>query len=261
MEFSVGDVLSRSALVLKRRGPQFFGVGLIVMLPVLALMFVLREHFDVQRDFQPPPPGGPDATDRALDALLDLYTHMAIWNGSITLTEQLLTPILTAMVVFGSFRMLRGQDDRVRDAVDVVVRNLPRLIAVSIVYSLIVTIGTLLCCLPGIFAIIAMFVAVPAAVVERVGPVAAIRRSWTLVKPRFWPVVLVGLVLFAVIMGTGIVAGIFAQFAPTPVAIVVMWLARAVGLVFSSVASSVVYHDLRASSEGLLDEDYDAIFG
>ena len=58
--------------------------------------------------------------------------------------------------------------------------------------------GLIFCLVPGVWLFISWSVTVPALVVEHLGPVAAIQRSYRLVRRRFWPVF--GVVLLSVLL-------------------------------------------------------------
>ncbi len=63
-----------------------------------------------------------------------------------------------------------------------------RLIAVTLLVTLGVTGGALLCVVPGVILLVFWVVAAPAVVLERCGPVTAMRRSWRLVRGSWWRV-------------------------------------------------------------------------
>ncbi len=90
-------------------------------------------------------------------------------------------------------------------------------------------IGLLLCIVPGVWLWTSWYVAIPALLVERTGPVAALTRSFQLVKQRFWPV-----------LGVGVLAFVIAQ-------VVVQLLGLVVGLV------AVVPSAMRMAETGVID--------
>ena len=117
----------------------------------------------------------------------------------------------------------------------------------------------LLLCLVGVLIPMTLFlVTTPAVMVEEAGPIQAMARSVTLVRPRFWPV-----------MGIGIVSGLLASFLgnilAAPFSILALavgyrwgWIAVAVGGVlpalvttpFVAIVATLVYFDLRIRNEG-----------
>jgi len=112
---------------------------------------------------------------------------------------------------------------------------------------------------PVLLAISALSVAVaPAIMVEDLGPVAGVRRSWGLVRRRFWAVL--GISLLAGLI-TSLVAAALA-FVPSVVALFFGleygWIVLAAGSILASlistpivaIAATLIYFDLRIRTEG-----------
>ena len=136
-------------------------------------------------------------------------------------------------------------------------RFLP-LLAVFFFTLLLKGVGLLLC-LVGVLVPITLFlVTTPVVMVEEAGPIQAMARSVTLVRPRFWPV-----------MGIAVVSGLLASFLgnilATPFSFAALavgyrwgWILVAIGGVlpalittpFVSIVATLVYFDLRIRNEG-----------
>ncbi|HWH35688.1 MAG TPA: hypothetical protein VNT56_10280, partial [Acidimicrobiales bacterium] len=112
---------------------------------------------------------------------------------------------------------------------------------------------------PALVAVSALSVAVaPAIVVEGLGPVSGVRRSWSLVRRRFWAVL--GISLLAGLITT-LVAGALG-FVPSVAALVLGleygWIVLAAGGILASlvsepivaIAATLIYFDLRIRTEG-----------
>ena len=112
---------------------------------------------------------------------------------------------------------------------------------------------------PLLLAVSALSVAVaPAIVVEELGPVAGVRRSWGLVRRRFWPVLgislLAGLISFLVAGALGFVPSFVALFFGLEYG----WVILAAGGILASlvsepivaIAATLIYFDLRIRTEG-----------
>ncbi|MGH9183466.1 MAG: DUF7544 domain-containing protein [Acidimicrobiales bacterium] len=108
-------------------------------------------------------------------------------------------------------------------------------------------------------AVMALSVAVaPAVVVEDLGPIAGVRRSWRLMRPRFWPVL--GIALLAGFVAT--VLGQVLGFIPSTVALLVGldlgWVLLAVGGILTALVTTPIvaivatlqYFDARIRTEG-----------
>ena len=112
---------------------------------------------------------------------------------------------------------------------------------------------------PLLLAVSALSVAVaPAIVVEELGPFAGVRRSWGLVRRRFWAVL--GISLLAGLI-TSLVAGALG-FVPSVIALFFGleygWIVLAAGGILASlvsepivaIAATLIYFDLRIRTEG-----------
>jgi hypothetical protein len=132
------------------------------------------------------------------------------------------------------------------------------LLAVFFCTLLLKLVGLLLCLVGALVAMTFFLVTTPAVMVEEAGPIQAMARSLTLVRPRFWPV-----------MGIGIVSGLLATFLgnvlATPFALAALaigyrwgWILVAIGGIvpalvttpFVAIVATLVYFDLRIRNEG-----------
>jgi hypothetical protein len=139
-------------------------------------------------------------------------------------------------------------------------RRLPALVGVSILGTLLATVGLIFCIVPGVYLWVAFFVAVPALLVEGVGPITSLGRSRRLVKGRWWPMFGVALVgYFLVFLVSGVVSGLVLGVAAvgshgTVVGFVLATLSTTVGSMLTTPAvaafATVAYIDLRVRHEG-----------
>ncbi|MGH8898709.1 MAG: hypothetical protein ACRDZ4_17240 [Egibacteraceae bacterium] len=112
----------------------------------------------------------------------------------------------------------------------------------------------------GVVIVSSLYVAVaPAVVTEGIGPVAAMRRSWRLRRPRLWPTVGVVLVtwlftgVISLIVGvvtSGIAAGLGGPFAWVLTGIGGL-LGQLVGIPLGAIVATLLYFDGRIRQEGL----------
>jgi hypothetical protein len=140
-------------------------------------------------------------------------------------------------------------------------RRLHSLLWVTVIYSIGVGIGLLLCILPGIFLAVAWVVAIPALLTEGRKGFGAVGRSYSLVKGRWWP-------SFALMLVGVLIAGFvsyavqFLAFAPVftgdgddPVLLLAAnaigsTLAAALWTPLIAAFATVLYFDLRVRKEG-----------
>ncbi len=146
------------------------------------------------------------------------------------------------------------------DSMGAVTARLGVVIATSLLYTLGLIGGFILCVVPGIFLSVAWVATTPALMLERLSPTASLRRSFELVRGRWWPAF--GLqILLAIITGilsavitlpiTAIVLSDGVQTAGD--AIVQVFIQTVALLLFaplSAVAAVVLYFDLRVRKEG-----------
>jgi hypothetical protein len=154
-----------------------------------------------------------------------------------------------------------GERPTWRTSLGYALRRLHSLLWVTVIYSIGVGIGFLLCILPGIYLAVAWVVAIPALLTERRKGFGAIGRSYSLVQGRWWP-------SFALMLVGVLIAGFisyavqFLAFAPAftggaddPV---LLLAANAVGSTLSAALwtpliaafATVLYFDLRVRKEG-----------
>lgn len=256
--FDMGRVFSDSFRILARQGPLFFAMTVTVLSPVLVVMLLLRRYFVATQNPPQFVPG--DDLDEIQAAMLDFYANMGIFNGSVTGLETMLTPVAAAFIVLGTFRSLRGREFSAAESLSEGLQHLIPLAAFGFMYLLGLTFGILLCCLPGLFLAVAWIVASPAMVVESLGPIAGMRRSWNLVRPRFWWCVLTGFLLWLVVAAPAIAIGFVSTVLdPTPT-LIVMWTVRVITVTFTAITSCVLYDELRRVSPGDSVDEYAEIF-
>ena len=113
--------------------------------------------------------------------------------------------------------------------------------------------------LPWMVAAMALSVAVaPAVVVEHLGPVAATRRSWSLVRRRFWPVLGVALLAGLVANLLGQVLGFIPSIAGLLIGTESGWALIAIGSILTAlvtqpivaIVATLQYFDARIRFEG-----------
>lgn len=123
-------------------------------------------------------------------------------------------------------------------------------------------IGILLCIVPGIILFVRWNFANQAVVVERAGPLAAIKRSYWLTAGRFWPllaIIMLSLILAGIVSSviTGILGVIVVaitdsnRLATAATGFVTGVIASGLTLPFSAAVSVITYLDLRVRREGL----------
>lgn len=137
--------------------------------------------------------------------------------------------------------------------------------AVSFRVGIWLLLGTLLLVVPGIVWYCALFVAVPAVVVEsKLGSSAdALQRSRDLTRGDRWGIFAVAAVSFVLAVAiTVAVAALlaFAEALPPPIVMVLANAVVALASTFGAITAAVAYHDLRVVKEGAATEDLARVF-
>ena len=249
---SVGDVLDGAFKLLKANVRTIFLVVASITVPVqLASAFLLREQvspgiLNILRD-------PTVAQDQAAFSLGDAGTSLLT-----TVLSLVTAPLIAGAVSRVCAASYLGQQVGPGDALRTTLRRLPALLAAGFLAGLAIIGGFLLCILPGIALAVLYTVVVPAMMIEEIGPIEGLRRSWRLVKPRFWGVL--GIVALAWIISAFI--GNLLGGAPSAIGTLfggsLAWLWIAVGAVLSTLVSApitaivdtLLYFDGRIRNEG-----------
>lgn len=187
------------------------------------------------------------------------------WGLVTTAVQIPLGLIVTGAVLFGTVEQLRGRHVGIGESVGVGLKRLLPVLGVGLLGALCVLGGTLLLIIPGIIVTCMLYVAVPAAVVERPGIGGALRRSRELTADN-------RLAIFGILLVMGalnwVVSKVFESVLLGDEASVgdvkaFLWVTVGVSLLFaalSAVVNGVVYHDLRQAKEGVATEDLARVF-
>ena len=249
---SIGDVLDGAFKLLKANARTLLLVVAAFVVPIqLVSAFVVRDQvstgfLDVLSD----PTIAESQADFSLgDAAGSIITVLL---GLVT------TPLIAGAVSRVCAASYLGQPIGPGDALKGTLRRLPALLAAAFLVLLAQGLGFLLCILPGIAVTVLYSAVTPALMIEDLGPVAAMRRSWRLLKPRFWPVL--GIVALAWLIASflgnllgGIPSAVGALFGGS-----LAWLWIGVGAVLASIVSApitaivdtLLYFDGRIRHEG-----------
>jgi hypothetical protein len=162
-----------------------------------------------------------------------------------------------------------GRRTSIRDVVRAVRPRLGALVVAAVLAGALPYLGLVLLVVPGVFLWGAWALTTPALIVEGLGPVRALRRSWRLAVPAFWWVwgirvlsVLIGLLMQAILVlpFVAVASGLASLLDPTapavqPLALVLTVLGNIVaGTVVSPFLAGVqalLYVDRRMRAEGL----------
>jgi hypothetical protein len=184
------------------------------------------------------------------------------WLGVAVAGSLLVVPLATGAFTYGVQQEMRGLQPSIVDCLITGVKSLLRVLLVSIFQAIAVLAGLLLCFLPGLFLLVMLFVAVPAAVEERLGPIGALRRSAQLTRGyRLHIFYLLGKLTALQFGLTFAVSFLLALLSAEP------WIRQAVTFLVSALfvglgatATAVAYYRLRMVKEGVKATELASVF-
>lgn len=186
-EMTVGDILDRGLKLLFARLPMFYIINLIVLFPVILLQFAVP--------FITTPGDGAKLDPTAL-------IESAGLGFAVLLVSLILQPIGTAAILYVIMQQYAGKKARIGEAFAFALSRFPSLLGASILAGLIIGIGFLCCCIPGIYFAVSYAFVGQVVVLEKLGVSAGLQRSYSLITNYRWRVFGV---LFLIGIATGII--------------------------------------------------------
>lgn len=245
----VGEILDAGFKIYKAR---FKTLSLCVLVPVvpLAVLNVLLTASLTDNAFDPDP-AAPVGMDGAAMAGL--------------LISVLLSALMALLAVAACTRAVAGaysgEEVTWQASLRAALGKLAPLLGALIFTVVAVLLGSLLLLLPGLFVLVRLAVVVPALIVEDLGPLGAVDRSWKLVSGRWWAtfgagaiVVILVSIIGAILQGL-LLAPMLGGADSELVGGVLSGLGEIVANVFTlplqAAVITVLYFDLRVRKEGL----------
>ena len=242
-EFSVGDILRVSFSTYSDNLPSFLPLSLIAFAPSFAVVFLL-DSSSVNNPLVADP--------TTLNPLSAEYWGFMMATMRESFVDLLCAFWLQAGVAFGVVRHLRGGNPGYLETFLGSLRMLFPAVLVTAVVAVATGIGFLLLVVPGVIVSLILWVAVPAAVVERSG-LRALGRSAQLTdgyKGQIFGLALILFILQSVVLAVVVMVS---STVLTDIAAVRV-VAQSCGAVLSGIwatAVAVTSHDLRVLSEGV----------
>lgn len=231
---AVGHVLETACSTFARHFAQFFLIGMVSCLPMTAFFFY-------------------SAYDPAI----------SIWKsiGLMMVLSLISSAFCDALVIFGTFQDMRHLRFQASKSIAVGISSFLPMLAVSLLISVVQLGGLLLLIIPGYVVSAVLAVSMQACVIEHKGPVESMSRSASLTKGSRWKI-------FGVFAATGIIYQITSHvigivFAHNDSSYALAFANSVLMIVwatYQAVAQTVIYHDLRASKEGVDLEQIAAVF-
>jgi hypothetical protein len=233
-EFRVGKVISTTFSVYSRHIATFSIVAAIIWLPLVAVMSFAA---------------GATKPDQAVGVVA-----IAAIVGFI------LQPISTAVILHGAFQDMRGRGVRIGDSIRWGISRFFPLLGLSILAALGIMAGMVALIIPGLILMVMWFVAVPACVVEKTGPVESLSRSSELTKGNRWKVLGALLIVGIALAIIGNIIQAVSMAAGPLVFLVALAIWQGIAQAFNAVFVVVMYHDLRVVKEGVDVERIASVF-
>jgi len=222
-EFRLRPAIARSASVLWRHPFTFFVVGLIASSPTLLTV-------------------GVEVPFETVSELLWIVFNLAVLTVFDTFGK--------AVLVHAVFQDMRGGGRiRLMESLNVSLRQFWPLIGLAFA-SFLTSLGFVLLIVPGLLLSTIWFVALPACIVERLGPTASLRRSLQLTEGHRWKVFGLMLLLLIPVFGSSFVGSWLSAATSTFIGVAVELPCTAIAGAFAAAVVVVTYYDLRAVGEG-----------
>lgn len=146
-----------------------------------------------------------------------------------------------------------------RSAMSAGIRRIIAIIAATIVAGVLMAIGFVLLIIPGIFVLVSLAVVWEALIIEGIGPMESIKRSWRLVAGERWRVFGAGLlVIVLMVIFVGVVSAVIALILSAGLGVsggmtgyLVQQVASLLSIPLTAALGTVIYLDLRVRKESL----------
>lgn len=250
---AVGDILDATFRLLRANAKALAPVLLLIAFPFEAIAaYNTRNAQSLNQVFANL--GNPQQRQNATPSSVLIVGYLVI------LGIGLMTPVVAGFVCRTIAASYLGEQYRAGQVVKTSVGTIAALIISSLLVHFAELGAGIFCILPGL-AVMALFVlTAPAIVIEGLGPVAGMRRSWKLVRPRFWPVLGTALLggLMVLIMATiiavvpeQIVGAIAGDHAKAVVDAIIGTITQAFQWSVAATMATLIYFNQRIRSEGL----------
>jgi hypothetical protein len=154
---------------------------------------------------------------------------------------------VTIATIAAANQACHGEHVRLADALGTIVPRYLPVIGAVVCSGLMVGAGLILLVIPGVIAAALQFVALPVCVIERLGPVASLKRSVALCRGELWRVLGIAAACVAVTLAVSIANAELLAGSPFPQA-VLSWIWDALSTVYGLVLSVVVYSFLTTTT-------------
>ena len=163
--------------------------------------------------------------------------------------------LMTGFVTYIVVMQVNGSPSSIGRALSQVARKILWIVLASVLVSIPIVIGFVLLVLPGLMVMVVLWVTIPAVVSERLGPLAAMKRSHELTRGHRWSILGVVLVFLLLLIGVGVAF----QYAFLPLGVMagypvvtshIIGAFNNLAYIFGSIAAAYGYVHLKMEKEG-----------
>jgi len=247
---SIGGVLDNGFKLFKASFKDVFALAFVgAVISGLPNVYMTRSLVATMPD----PTPVPEAISRIFGA--EFFGLMALM--------MVITIVVFAAIVARMGAVATGTECSIAESLGLALRRFPALFVAGILYSLLVGIGMFLLVIPGIILAVSLYGTMYLVIIDRLGPIAAIKQSHKLVWGDWWrtaTILTVALIIgMAVFVLVGIVAGVVAASADaaTPIPLTPLWYDLLLGPAVAAVVTPLLYamplvmlQDLKLRREG-----------
>lgn len=253
----VPEVIDAAFKLMRRHARTLFTIAAVVLVPLGLLEYVLL--LVSQSNFASVPAVIPEtATPEEVLAILVEDIGPALLAGLLSI---IVAGLAQAVVQLGSVEAVAevylDREPNWRTSLAAGLSRAPAGVGAFLLAVVPLSIGFLLCLLPGIWLAVMWSMTVPVLAVEKLGPADSLRRSWRLVKNRFWPVLgvlalsfLISLVIQSVFSFAITAAFLFSGTVALELQALINTVSRILVTPFTASVFAVLYFDLRVRQEG-----------
>jgi Membrane domain of glycerophosphoryl diester phosphodiesterase len=174
-----------------------------------------------------------------------------------------------AVILYGAFQAMRGRDIAIADVLQHTLSRVWAIVAVAFLLGIALLLGLMLFILPAIVMAVRWVVALPACIVEGLGPFDSFRRSAELTEGHRWKIFGLLVVALLLFIGARLLVGIPSEWivnlvpesiARTVVDNVISSIVVAICTAYFNIVLVMIYRDLRIAKEGVDTEQIAAVF-
>lgn len=189
-----GDLLKTGARAVGQNFLTFLSITVLLHVPAFAMEVGFEEWLVMQSQrMLEADPYGPGQQS------LQLTTSFGVLG--LRIVQIIFLNLAQAALMYATVEFLAGRKAGIGESLTGGLSRLHVVLAVAFLYALAVGLGTCACIIPGILLACVLYVAIPAAVCEKLGPIEAMQRSSDLTSGHRLTIFLVLLLMFVIEVG------------------------------------------------------------